>query len=240
MSDATCCRGRTSSASWRSENHLRPARRSNAIDPNKSFSSSAGVSTGHMRSSASRTSRVSRSRDRSWDGSISWRDFSESSWKKACSRCLRPALCPRARRRAWATSSADSWGEARSRSTPEGMTAVSCSGRWRSRTALASRRRHQDVALDPCRRGSVVARGPDVGHQVGGDRDLDPGLTERGQHLLDVGEEQAVRPDDQHALALEREAVGVEEVPGRRWSATTVLPVPGPPWTTSTPGSGRG
>ena len=62
--------------------------------------------------------------------------------------------------------------------------------------------------------GRVVAGRPDVGHQVGGDRDLDAGLAQRRQHLLDVGEEQPVRPDDQHALALEREAVGVEEVRG--------------------------
>jgi hypothetical protein len=50
--------------------------------------------------------------------------------------------------------------------------------------------------------------------QVGQHAELHPGLAEAGQHLLDVAEEEAVGPDHEHALALEREAVGVEEVGG--------------------------
>ena len=50
--------------------------------------------------------------------------------------------------------------------------------------------------------------------QVGEHRQLDAGLAERRQHLLDVAEEQPVGPDDEDALALEREPVGVEEVGG--------------------------
>ena len=54
----------------------------------------------------------------------------------------------------------------------------------------------------------------DAVDEVGQHRELHAGFTERGQHLLDVGEEQPVGPDDQHALVLEREPVGVEEVGG--------------------------
>ena len=53
-----------------------------------------------------------------------------------------------------------------------------------------------------------------LGEEVGEHRQLDAGLAERRQHLLDVAEEQPVGADDEHALALEREAVGVEQVGG--------------------------
>ena len=42
----------------------------------------------------------------------------------------------------------------------------------------------------------------------------DAALPERREHLLYVAEEERVRADDEHTLALEREAVGVEEVRG--------------------------
>ncbi|MBS1265307.1 MAG: hypothetical protein MAG471_01149 [Acidimicrobiaceae bacterium] len=42
--------------------------------------------------------------------------------------------------------------------------------------------------------------------------ELHPGLTERGKHLLDVREEQAIGPHHQHPLALKREPVRVEQV----------------------------
>ena len=66
---------------------------------------------------------------------------------------------------------------------------------------------------------AVTARGrrprdADVGHEVGQHGQLDAGLAERRQHLLDVAEEQPVGPDHQHALALEREPVRVEQVGG--------------------------
>ena len=44
------------------------------------------------------------------------------------------------------------------------------------------------------------------------DGDLDPSLAEGGQYLLDIGEEQTVRTEHQHALAFEGEAVGGEQV----------------------------
>ena len=58
------------------------------------------------------------------------------------------------------------------------------------------------------------------------------------EHLLDVAEEEAVGAHHQHTLALEGEPVGVQQVRAR-WRATTVLPVPGPPCTTSTPANGE-
>ena len=53
-----------------------------------------------------------------------------------------------------------------------------------------------------------------VGHQVGQDDQLDAGLAERGQHLLDVAQEDPVGTDHEDALVLQREPVGVEEVGG--------------------------
>ena len=80
---------------------------------------------------------------------------------------------------------------------------------------LGEHLRHAEVALDARRRGRVVAadRGW-LGEEVGEHGELDAGLAERRQHLLDVAEEQPVGPEHQHALALEREAVGVEQVGG--------------------------
>jgi hypothetical protein len=43
-------------------------------------------------------------------------------------------------------------------------------------------------------------------------RHHDAGLAERGQHLLDVGQERRGRPDDEHAGTPEAVAVGVEQV----------------------------
>jgi hypothetical protein len=79
---------------------------------------------------------------------------------------------------------------------------------------LGQHRRHLLVALDPPDGGAVAALDVDPVDQVGEHGQLDPGLTERRQHLLDVGEEQPVRSDDQHALVLQREPVRVEQVGG--------------------------
>ncbi len=73
---------------------------------------------------------------------------------------------------------------------------------------------HAAVALDPGRDLGVAAAHADRVDQVGQHRELDAGLAERWQHLLDVAEEEPVGPDDQHALVLQREAVRVEEVGG--------------------------
>ena len=55
---------------------------------------------------------------------------------------------------------------------------------------------------------------PDPREQTADGGQLDAGLVEGGQDVLDVAQERRVGPDDQHALALEREAVGVEQVGG--------------------------
>ena len=68
--------------------------------------------------------------------------------------------------------------------------------------------------LTRAREAPVVGPDAHVGHEVGQHGQLDAGLAERRQHLLDVAEEQPVGPDHQHALALEREAVRVEQVGG--------------------------
>ena len=74
---------------------------------------------------------------------------------------------------------------------------------------------HAQVALDPARDRLVGAPHGDRSRQQVGQHDqLDAGLAERRQHLLDVAEEQPVRADDEHALALEREPVRVEQVGG--------------------------
>ena len=72
-----------------------------------------------------------------------------------------------------------------------------------------------DMRASPLTRaafGTSPPRTIDVVDEVGQHDQLDTGLAERRQHLLDVGEEQPVGADDQHALVGEREAVRVEEV----------------------------
>ena len=71
---------------------------------------------------------------------------------------------------------------------------------------------HAHVALQPGHVGRAVLPDPDLGDQPGHGRQGHPGLAQRREYLLDVAEEERVGPDHQHALALEREPVGVEEV----------------------------
>ena len=61
---------------------------------------------------------------------------------------------------------------------------------------------------------SAAAGEADVGHEVGEHDLLDTRLAERRQHPLDVAQEHPVRADDEHALVLQREAVGVQQVGG--------------------------
>ena len=72
--------------------------------------------------------------------------------------------------------------------------------------------RHPKVALHPGGRRPIASGDADVAEQVGQHRHLHTRLTERRENLLDVAEEQAVGPDHEDALAVEREPVGVEEV----------------------------
>ena len=73
---------------------------------------------------------------------------------------------------------------------------------------------HPGLALQAGHLGGLGRPDPDLGDQARDRRQRHAGLAERGQHLLDVAQEQRVGPDHQHALALEGEPVGVEEVGG--------------------------
>ncbi len=71
---------------------------------------------------------------------------------------------------------------------------------------------HAGVAFEAGRRPAVLAGRQRIAEEPPDRRQLHAGLAEGGKHVLDVAQEQGVRPDDEHALLLEREAVGVEEV----------------------------
>ena len=77
---------------------------------------------------------------------------------------------------------------------------------------------HERVALDGGLLGVVDERHPGVGEQIrqeiGQNREVYPGLTERGKHPLDVPQEQPVRAYDQDTLSLEWKTVGVEQIGG--------------------------
>ena len=64
------------------------------------------------------------------------------------------------------------------------------------------------LALPACAAPAPQQAPPQAAHV----RQHHAGLAERGEHLLDVAEEQPVGAEDEHALALEREAVRVEQV----------------------------
>ena len=94
------------------------------------------------------------------------------------------------------------------------MATSSASGRWRVRTARAT-----TLAIRASPFSRATSAGPLSLIRISGTR---PETVERvtpvsprdGQDLLDVAEEERVGPDHQHALALEGEPVGVEEVGG--------------------------
>ena len=74
--------------------------------------------------------------------------------------------------------------------------------------------RHAHVALDPGRRRRPRRARPASVQQTADRRELDPALAEAREDVLDVAQEQRVGADDEHALALQREAVRVEQVGG--------------------------
>ena len=71
---------------------------------------------------------------------------------------------------------------------------------------------HAGVPLEPRRVLVVPAGRSDARKQTADGGELDPALVERGQDVLDVPQERRVGADDQHALALEGETIGVEQV----------------------------
>ncbi len=73
-------------------------------------------------------------------------------------------------------------------------------------------RRHPRVALQLLDLGGSFFLDADLGHQSGDRRQRHPGLAERRKDLIDVTKEERIRADDEDALALEGEPVGVEEV----------------------------
>ena len=125
---------------------------------------------------------------------------------------LRATLCglrsPRARSRARSTASCGTV-----IATPSTVTSRSPGGTCcRLRTARRSTLTILCVALDHGGLGIVVGRGLDPGEQLGDRAEHHVGLAQGRQDLADVAEEGGVRADDQHAAALERAAVGVEQV----------------------------
>ena len=94
------------------------------------------------------------------------------------------------------------------------MATSSARARWRVRTARAT-----TLAIRASPFSRATSTGPLSRIRISGTRpghggQGHAGLPQGGQHLLDVAEEQRVGPDHQHALALEGEPVGVEEVGG--------------------------
>ena len=71
---------------------------------------------------------------------------------------------------------------------------------------------HTQVAFDAGDPLDVEAPNPDIWYQIAQHRKLYTSLTERRQDLLDVGEEDPVGTDDEYALALQWEPVGVKQV----------------------------
>ena len=73
---------------------------------------------------------------------------------------------------------------------------------------------HAEVALQLVDGLGIAAADLDVGHEARDGRERDARFTQRGEHVLDVVQEQRVRSDHQHALTLERRAMGEEKVRG--------------------------
>ena len=128
----------------------------------------------------------------------------------------RPALWRRKRRRAALTMRAESATVRRTNPVRNGTRRSARSGRSRSATALSMT---ADIRVSPLTRAASVgvalvarARPAHVGDEVGQHDLLDAGLAERREHPLDVAQEHPVRSDDEDALVLQREAVGVQQV----------------------------
>ena len=94
------------------------------------------------------------------------------------------------------------------------MATSSASGRWRVRTARAMTLAIRASPLSRATSAGPLSTDPDLGDQPRDGRQGHAGLAQRGQDLFDVAQEQRVGPDHQHALALEGEPVGVEQVGG--------------------------
>ncbi len=96
----------------------------------------------------------------------------------------------------------------------EGHLGVAPQGALAAAHGPAHHDRHAGLALEAGHAGAVA--GLDL-HAVDEPFDRgqgDPALAQGGQHMLDVAQEQGIRPDHQDPLALQREAVRIEKVCG--------------------------
>jgi len=73
---------------------------------------------------------------------------------------------------------------------------------------------HTGLTLQAGHGGGLLGPLLDAVDDAGDGREGDAALTEGGQDVLDVTQEEGVGPDHEDALALEGETVGVEEVGG--------------------------
>ncbi len=193
---------------------------SRARDPNRSWSSSAGVSTGHIRSRAARTSgcgadRLAQLPRRHGFAPPTRRHRREHLvLDEAPAGVVTAEPAPRRLDDAGRLLDGEAY-EAGAERHAQFLTQRALPIAHR----LVDHPRHAGVPLDLGgeRRvaGIDAGSGPlHVRHEIGEHDLLDAGLAERRQHPLDVAQEDPVRPDHEHTLVLEREAVGVEEVGG--------------------------
>ena len=106
------------------------------------------------------------------------------------------------------------WARRRSTPAPNGISASRRSGRCAGAHGPRQHLDHPHVALELGGGGVVDAAHPHLGHEPRHRRQADARLPQGGEHLLDVAQEERVGADHEHALALEREAVRVEQVGG--------------------------
>ena len=212
--------GRSSAARSAAERPGAAARRAPS-SASRPATSRCGVRNGHSASSAARTGGSSHSRARAYgtsSGSRSRPSARASAAASAPSRSvmnsLRAALCGlrslRARSRARSTTSLGTV-----MTTPSAVISRSPGGTCcRLRTAWRSTFTIVTSPLTTAASGLSSGAALTPGEELGDRAEHHVGLAEGRQDLADVAEEGGVRPDDEHAAALERAPVGVEQVRG--------------------------
>ena len=224
----------------RAESHFRLARSMSAREPNRSCSSWAGVSTGHIHSNASTIG----GRAPELVADVVGADRVPGRRRPGprtprCSTNLRAALWCRKRR--WASRTMRSLAATVRVSVcaPMPIAQVGAQPTLAVGHRLADDVAHPGVALDPGHRGHVVATDGLAVDEVGEDGELDAGLAQRraAPGRCSRGTGGWVRSP---ARPGRRAGTGGCRA-GRRPGAAPPpsCPVPGPPWTTSTPESGE-
>ena len=133
------------------------------------------MSTGHIASSAARTSSVERVRSRTVPESTCSRLLAASASNSACSTNLRAALCWCARRAAPRTMRRDVSTSSRNEREAERHDEISRQRALAIAHGVREQRSHPHVALHPRGRGRVGRLDPHCGHQVREHDLLDPG-----------------------------------------------------------------